>query len=106
MTCEEGAELYVGNDVLIFVSDLHQDEPPYTSITDATVIGQVFDSDGAQVGADIPMVWNDDASSYRGTIQSTLPLIAGEDYIIIYKASAGGLDAKWQEVKRAKVRTP
>jgi len=97
--------LYVNNDNAVWLRDLYNGVNNEGPIEDAEVVGMLKDSDGNDVFL-IPMPFDVELGFYVGTIQHTIPLVAGDLYSITVTASvAGGLVGQWLQTYRAAYRT-
>lgn len=104
MSCDDADALYIGNDVRLTLSSLHDPISGGNLITDASVTANVTDHDGNAV-ASVVLVYDVVASAYIGVLPHTTPLIAGDEYTIIYTATTiEGTVNQWTQKKTAKIR--
>lgn len=101
--------LYAGNnDNLLHVSELANNQDN-TIIAAGTVTATIKDTDGVNVAGETwPLSLSPDVTpgNYLATLQSSIALIADNDYIILINADNGaGLVGEWEIMATAKLRT-
>lgn len=99
---------YVSNDNQLRVDGLRDADDTYINNATVTCTG-VTDADGNAVSGDsFPKTLSYVAASdgnYRGTLQQTLALVAGETYTATITADGGGLQASFAVPFTARART-
>lgn len=95
--------LYINNDNSVYLAGLY-DEDSGEPITDATVIGRVFDKNDTQVGGDVTLVYEATKDEYMGVIDASVPLEDGHEYEVRVTATSGDTDGEWRMKRSAQFR--